>query len=468
MKRTAATLIGMTLLLASPGSREWVTAMEPSSKQAQAAELGLPANPAHLKPFIAFAWLPTARLDHVSAMLINDGDPVKMAFSTKTMADGCKVVLGLSLPDGLVGQPDDRCVDALGKPLDSPGIWPEHGIALVSRRCQRMFSAFAFARGKCDLLVLDYEQGWSHWTLSREQLAAIEHDPRFPAVRERLGFDGLSERASDWRAHPDDAARWESVQAGLFSDAVNRAVGIPLWANLPGAGLSNYGSAVISKANALPDLNGHAYYCEGKPVGTCQSPPLYGLVGAIGITGFPGDWSSPMTALVLSADTVRASVRSSGIPIIPWVAYRSYPGDGPGQARVTWVNTGYWQENVYHAMLSSAGNDILFWNPHPPRETKPVGAAQRGATAEDEQAMEDALAGLDAQARGSPLAAPLFTENVDYRATVLVSASRTQAGRLVARVTFAPGADSADVKIGETPYHVTRPDGKVGAWVDVP
>ncbi len=396
-------------------------------------------------------------------MLVNDGDPVKMAFSTRAMADGCRVILGLSMPDGLVGQIDDRCVDAQGRHVNSPGIWPEHGIALVSRRCQRMFSAFAFARGKCDLLVLDYEQGWSHWTLSREQLAAIERDPRSPPIRQRLGFDDIGERASNWRTHPDDAARWESVEVGLFNDALNRAVGVPLWANLPDAGLSNYGSAVISKANAVPDLNGIVYYRQDMPVGTCQSPPLYGLVGLIRITGFPGDWNSPMTALVLSADTVRASVRSCQIPIIPWLAFRSYSGDGPGQPNVPWANTDYWQENIFHALLSGAANNALFWNPHPPRNVRASGAAHRGAAAEDDRAMEDALAGLAAQARGNPLATPLLTENIDYRANVLVSASRTQAGRVVARVTFAPGTDSADVKIGDLPCHAVRLPGQVGA-----
>jgi hypothetical protein len=241
-----------------------------------------------------------------------------------------------------------------------------------------------------------------------------------------------------------------------------------LWRNLPDAGLSNYGSVVISKANALPDANGNVVYFESGPVGTCQSPSLYGGVGNIAITGFPGDWKSPMTVLVWSADTVRASVRSCDIPIVPWIAYRSYAGDSPGALKVPWAGTDYWQENVYHALLSSAGNNVLFWNPYPPREIRPPGPVRDGATPEDEQAMDDAMAGLAGQARGSPLAAPLLTENVDFRTNVLVSAARTRAGRVVARVTFAPGTNSADVKIGDASYHVTRPKGKVGAWVEVP
>lgn len=114
-------------------------------------------------------------------------------------------------------------------------------------------------------------------------------------------------------------------------------------------------------------------------------------------------------------------------------------------------------------MLSGAANNALFWNPHPPRNVRASGTAHRGAAAEDDRAMEDALAGLAAQARGNPLATPLLTENIDYRANVLVGASRTQAGRVVARVTFAPGTDSADVKIGDLPCHAVRLPGQVRA-----
>jgi hypothetical protein len=468
MKTAIARFFVNALLLAAMGERAPAAAAEGPTTVPVLGEFGRPANPARLKPFVAFAWSPTARMEHVSTMLRDDGDPVKLAFATKTMEQGRRVILGFTVPGGLVGQPQDNCVDAQGKRREFTGIWPEHGIDLVRRRCDLAFAAFAFAGGKCDLLVTDYEEGWTHWSMTAENLRAIEDDPRFPPVRKLLGFGDLAERVGNWRAHPDDAAKWDSVETSLLNEAMNQAVGAPLWKHLPDCGLSNFMSATISRANAVPDPNGNLYYVEGMPFGTCQSPGLYGAVGNIQITGYPGDWKSPMTVLVWSADIVRASVRSSDFPVISWVAYRSYNGDGPGRPQIPWANTDYWQENVYHAMLSSAGNNLLMFNPHPPRENGPAGAAREGSSPEDEQALEDALATLDSQAHGSPLATALCTENIDYRASVLVSAARTQAGHVVARVTFAPGTDSAEVKIAEAVYHAVRPQGGVGAWIQVP
>ena len=129
------------------------------------------------------------------------------------------------------------------------------------------------------------------------------------------------------------------------------------------------------------------------------------------------------------------------------------------------ANTDYWQESVYHGMLSGAANNLLFWDPVAPHA--PGVLPPNSTTPRDLDAMETLLADLERQAGGSPLAKPLTTEPLDYKADTMVSAARTASGKVVARVTFAEGVHSAKVQIEGKTYTATRPPGKVGTWVEV-
>jgi hypothetical protein len=261
--------------------------------------------------------------------------------------------------------------------------------------------------------------------------------------------------------------RWNAVTNEMLNRAFDQSVGTPLARHFPGAWMSNFGGVVMPPENVVPDLNGVPQYTAGEPCGNCQSPVVYGVIGQIA-GRVPGpDWKSPFTVLAWTTNHVRSAARSSPLPVLPWVAFRSWPGDHPESPTVPWVNTDYWRESVYHALLSGGTADVLFWNPMAPAragQKPPPGSS----TYADAELMDAVLADLEQQAGGSPLAKPLTTAAADYKAQVLVSAARTAAGRTVARVTFADGVNAARVEVDGRTYDVSRPAGKVGAWIVPP
>lgn len=428
-----------------------------------------------LKPFMAFAWQPTAPLRHVSAMLPigPQSNPLETALASKKMPAGCRVLLSGSMANGLLDQPEDHCRDAAGNLTAFPGIWPEKGVLVVAARCDAFFSAFAGAGGECDALSLDFEDGFSNWGMRPDRLRAIAADPRFADTMTKLGLtslhdaDDLLKQVDDWRHSNGMYLKWNSRTDGIVNAALSRAVGAPLGRRLPGAGFCNYNAVIVTPPNAVPDLNGHNSYSEGPPCGSYQCPPVYGDVGNISVVGIAGDWKSPFTCVIWCADRVRACVRSSLIPVLPWISFRGRTGDDPAYPTVRWANTDYWQESVYHTLLSAGANNVLYFDPRGHRDifTKPPPGS---VSPEDDQALEDVLADIEQRAHAHPFAKALNTELMAYTDKVLASAAVTDDGHTVARVTFAPGVEAADVKIGSSTIHAVCPAGKVGVWVDVP
>jgi len=431
---------------------------------------------AGLKPYVAFAWAPTAPLGHVSTMVRFglDTNPLDLVLASKALPPGCRVFLSASLTNGLLDQREDRCRDAAGNFVDQQGIWPEHGVSAVAALCDRFFGAFTEAGGQCDLISLDFEENYSNWVMAPERLRAVTADPRFPAVAAKLGLPGtdnpeqIAQRLIDWRNSNGLYLKWNSVTDGFVADAVNRAIGGPLWRHLPAAGFCNFDSCVVTPANAFPDSNGNMFYDEGPMVGNYQCPSISGVVGNIAIVGIPGDWKAPFTSLLHSANLVRACVRSSNAPVLTWVCYRSWPGDEPGHPVAPYGNTDYWQESLYHALLSGGTTNVFYFNPRPDHQDIFAKPKPGVPTLEDDQAVDAALAEIEQQAHGHVFSKPLFTQPVAYTDQALVSAAKTDEGRMVARVSFAAGVEAADVKIAGQTIHVMRPAGRVGAWVNVP
>jgi hypothetical protein len=224
--------------------------------------------------------------------------------------------------------------------------------------------------------------------------------------------------------------------------------------------MCNYDGVVWTQANAVWDLNGHHCYYAGALFGNYQAPSCYGQVGGIGGV-VPGDWKSPFTSVLRSVNQVRACLRSSSAPVIPWIAFRSYAGDDPAHPIIPWVNTDYYQENLYHLMLSGASNNLLYFNPR----TTPFDMLAKPAA--DDVAVDAALTELERQAHGQALKKALLTDAVEYTVKCLASAAVTDDDRTVARVSFAPNVDEADVTIAGKTMHVKCPAGQVGVWVEV-
>jgi hypothetical protein len=305
--------------------------------------------------------------------------------------------------------------------------------------------------------------------MTTHRMAAIVADPRFKDVAAKLAFknlkgnDDLIERVCDWGKFQDSGEylKWNSVTGVMVNQAMNRAVGAPLWRNFPHAGLCNFDSWTLTPQNACPDLNAHAAYCDGPCVGNFQAPALYGMVGQLTQGKYPGDWFAPFTSVLRSVNMVRGCVRSAATPVIPWVGGRSWVGDDRLHPNILWANTDYWQEMLFQAMLSGASNNVLFFNanqPSPDLFAKPQ---------PDDEAMNAALAELEEQTRGHRLVKAIVTDLVPYTAPFIASVARTDDGRIIARVSFAKGVNAADLKIDGKTIHVVCPEGKTGTWVEV-
>ena len=453
------------------GAAGVVHAVSPASlPTTRPAARAVPAPTARLRPYTAFAWSTVGPMRHVSPFIwvTGNSNPGILAQQSRRMPDGCRVLFSWNLTDGLLEHPADVSPGA-GNPAEpQPDIWATRGAEVVEQRVSGFFGQFADAGGQCDAAILDFEGGWSNWVMTTPRLAAVQRDPRFQPIAAQLGFPDPAERLIWQRAVASgDYLTWNALMGGRLNDVLNRAVAQPVARHFPGAWLSNFQSVVMPRDAVIPDANGVLQHTAGESYGNCQSPVVYGTVLDIAVR-MPGpDWKSPMTAVIWGTNHVRSAARSSPMPILPWVAFRSWPGDNRERQTVPWANTDYWQESIYHTMLSGGCNNVLFWNP---RARVGAGSPPPHGTSgpADADAMNAAMAELERQAGNEPLVRPLTTAAADYAAGALVSAARTRSGRKVARITFREGVETASVEIEGRTYRAARPRGQVGTWVVLP
>lgn len=309
--------------------------------------------------------------------LENLDDPAGMKAVTDRMPAGRRVIFLWDVAHDLLHHPDDRCRDASGALTPHQGVWPEAGVRRVAERIERFLYSYRALGGKLDLLVLDFEDGLSNWHLGADlaRWRAIEADPRFAPLRERLGFGDLGTVAEWWKQSGDvrrNYLRWNALQHERVADALNRAVFLPARRLYPRVQLSNYGHRRWSRALGVPDLNGHREYLfgSGAHVGTHQSCELYGWLGQIrenppdGVPSYP---HTPFNSFRHALNKMRSMAGSSRVPIHPWIANRGFVEQYCGLR-----NHDLWQEVVFHAGLGGA-DAFLFWNARTwPADTDPT------------------------------------------------------------------------------------------------
>lgn len=389
-------------------------------------------------------------------------DPAEVAAASLALPAGRRALFSWDMHRDLLAHPADLCRTADGQPTEYRGVWPEQGIAVNKARFTDFFGRFKAAGGQMDWFILDFEGGYSNWHLgggeAKEPMwRAIQQDPRFAALAEKLGFDDLM-TICYWPGKTN-YLKWNAVMAGQKDAALQEAVFAPAAALFPDLQGSNYGGEQIDQANAVPDLNGHRQWSETALMGTHNAPSLYATIGQLGDRKLAGDQPygrSALAGLRLSLQTVRAIQRCSDKPLSPWIAWQRYAGDGPKSPPATIGNTPYWHELVYH--LALAGCDTyLFWNPHPWR---PDQDPETLSTARDEHLLDDLLADLNERLRGE-VREPLSTAAIPWDAMVLVTGLRVD-DHVIWRLTVGEGVKEVRAKVGDQP--VVIPIEGVGAW----
>lgn len=412
-------------------------------------------------PVRCLSWdAPPADCRHITRFVwfSKSSRPADVAAESLQRPEGARALFSWDLHRDILEHPDDVCRTADGQPTKFRGVWPERGVAANRQRFTSFFRAFKAAGGRMDTFILDFEGGYSSWTLGGadklDHYLALQHDPRFAQLAPRLGFDDLS-RVARWaggRAY----LKWNAVMAGVVDAALQRAIFEPAAAEFPGLLGSNYGSVAMTEANAVPDLNGHPQWAETEPMGTHQAPSLYGWIGQLGDRQLDGQrpfGRSPFAGLLLSLNTLRACQRSSTKPLMPWIAWRRYAGDGPQSPPATMANTPYYRELVLHLGLAGC-ETILLWNPHPWSKAQDP---ETLSLPRDERLLDGVLDDLN-QRLAATRRTPLTTAALPWDSRVLVSGLRLD-DRTLWRATVAQG-----FKLSVDGRSVPMDEGGVGAW----
>jgi hypothetical protein len=263
---------------------------------------------------------------------------------------------------------------ALGKHSRDSTIWWDTSVMETKNILGRFFSELKSQGGQVDYIVLDYEDGMSNWHLPPSEsyetsvYKKIEEDPRFPAIKSQLTSLGYPSEASlekvwDFRSG-DYYLIWNEVMGHRLSEYLTEAVfnaARPYFPNIKG---SNYGELYHSNTYPIPEINGHKIYKygTGTVTGGYQSPVLYGSLGQIVDQGVPGLVPYPKTvfnALKYDINLVRSAKLLGSEPIAPWIPWRSFT-EGPSNL---YFNNDYYQEMLYHALLTGV-DQVLLWNPY--------------------------------------------------------------------------------------------------------
>jgi hypothetical protein len=423
-----------------------------------------------MTPYTAFCWSAPwlVGLPHISPMIwASTGEmPGMIARKLAALAPGRRVLFMAGSQDQIWGDPADFVPPAPADVSDGAvpaktifqSPWLEHGAAKRAQWFNSWLDGVKKSGTSIDFLVTDAEVGLSIWVIQSPQIRAIAADPRFTRLADSHGLHDITLVGS--MSHWDACAAWNDATDMTIGGYFRSAYFEPLAAHFPGAGYSDYNRSIIPKSlvERARDLNG-CRQTESEPLcGTHQSPGIYGQIRSLAVRGNndgtdPDFTKDPLATIAWEAGTMRALVLGSSHPILPWFCARSWRGDSSGTTYL--AGTPYWDELIYHSMLSGGCVNCLFWDPNPP--------------AADVKAMNDVLAALQSQTNNSKSLKPLTTDPVPYNATTILSGAQCDDGHRLFRITVMPGATSVTFTLPseKTPRTIAVPSGQAGVWLSL-
>jgi hypothetical protein len=419
-----------------------------------------------------FAWSDVDRAfrDSMTPMVraFPGANPAHVAAQLNAMPAGRRVLLILNFTEPLALHPDDRCVqvgaDGRSTVTEFRGPWLEQGERAVRQSMDDFFGRLKAAGAAIDALVVDNEtdtRAGRFLGSNGANLEAIQRDPRFPALAQRLGFGDLTVDGM-WYGS-ERHRRWDEVVLAEFDAAHHRAVAEPFLSRWPSATVSNYGSAPIAREHAVPDMSGHATVRGGQGFGTHDSIDFYGLalqwLERSSFRGVRLD-DTPYDMFRMNVHKLRSIDRSSDKPMQPWIGSwglgaRSERDDYPSPLSMS----EYWRENVIQLAMHGCDTLLLFnphaWRPeHDPTKFNVLG---------DQQRLHATVAELNTRLHGAGASRwasiPSLEEHV-------IATGRGVPGGTLWRFSFAPGVDRVAVARRDgSVIRVEREAGGAGAWV---
>jgi hypothetical protein len=245
------------------------------------------------------------------------------------------------------------------------------------------------AGGEFDVVTLDTECGFDAFSVTSWQTAynpsiteacqnqhfeAVQSDARFPAILTLLKQNGFVPNGAGstwladsliWEANKNfnaNMAAWQAVMTQRTVGYKNTAYYVPAKAANPAVIVSDYDDVSWSTGACTMDLNG--FFANGcnhanntMVTGNRQAPDFYGWMHNVSDSkNFPGSAQtlghefqiSPFDSLMWGVYQMRMyRLSAPDTPVKPWLAVRSYCGDGDygppvlgSNPRVGWCNTG--------------------------------------------------------------------------------------------------------------------------------
>ena len=398
-------------------------------------------------------------------------DPVKLAATMKSRPAGERILfLFWDLTSDIAHNPADKIQTVASTPsgtsseVSSP--WMDNGIGIVRQRMEQFLAAFTNAGGVLDAVIIDNETNlsWHHGFGNAAQNAAIESDPRFPALAAELGFDDLDSIGNltpKW-------IRWNAVLGGRFDAAMQTAVYEPIRARFPNAVVSNYESFSMNSNNQSPWCTGTPDLRTTQGFGTHDTHSYYGIVTP-SLGAFKFDSVNPVgidqfSGFRLQVNRWRACDLASNRPMQAWISLAHNACDEYGPSTVlTLQDSTYYGEMIFHLGIQGC-ETFLCWNSAAWKSTHNPANFNRLS---DQMLLDSCLRELNVtlgQQPGAVVAArgPGFGDNA-------VASGRQVGERMVWRFTFAPGINSVVVKFMDgTTQAVTAENNRPGAWFSYP
>ncbi len=429
-------------------------------------------------PVRAWSWSPAASTyaRNITGMvrIYPDAKPADVARQLNALPAGQRVLCMLGFTERLASHPGDVCrkVDAQGRTTltSFPGPWCTAGEAEVKTGVERFLDGLKAAGATViDAVVLDNETTfWAgrYVTADGANTAAIEADPRFPALAKRLGFSKLKGLA--WGGA--EYLRWNEVVQADFDQALNRAVAVPVRLRWPTAIVCNYGSAPIRRDCMTPDMSGLGMVYGGNGFGTHNSLSYYGnslqwIRGRVFAGTTLNDGAFDMFRM--NVHRMRATGATTNRAMLPWIAACSLGLNGeaqqPGSDLAGYfsplASTKYWDENVIQLVMHGSDTLMLF-NPAAWRKDQNAAVWNR---VDDQARLSNLIDDLNGRLGGNAGASRWFSLP-GLQDRVMATGRRVSGGTLW-RFSFAPGVASVVVALKNGDVREILPEqGGVGAW----
>ncbi len=341
----------------------------------------------------------------------------------------------------------------------------DNGLAEVRTRVSSIARGLRARGAEVDGVVVDNETTLhaSHFVQNPGSYAAIQADPRWPALADSLG---LPRRFADPTWGSSLYFDWTSKLAGRFDQALNSAVYMPMREVFPSVQCSNYCSGPITPTAAWPDVHGHLDKRTTAGFGTHDSEEFYGWTTPARAqrTAGSAETSDPWRAFRVEIAKARGMAASSPRPKHAWIGASSWSGES--WAKVSLYGSGLWEEMLLQIGMHGI-ETFLVYSPYLPSASAEETRSRISLVDGDQDRVQLAIAELN-QTAGACSSVRTDSPRVDWNSSAVMT------GRVIGNETLWRISVSEKNSIAEITFddgrriEVQSDAGRYGTWVKLP